>query len=133
MITVSFFFIWLAIAAVASSIVEYEGGPLWLQILIFALVSTGLIMATRPFAKRIRENNAGLVKSTKESMLGKRAIVTKEIDNSKNTGEVKLDGVFWKAKSDDDNEVLSIGSDAYVARMDGIKIVVSKTTNIINK
>jgi membrane protein implicated in regulation of membrane protease activity len=122
-VTITFFFIWIAIGAVAASLVSYYGGPLWLQMIIFAIVSVVLIIVTKPLAKKLNQNTA--LKHTKDTLIGKRCIVTKEIDNSKSKGEVKLDGVFWKAKSSQDNIVIKEGNDVYVTRLDRLKLVVT--------
>ena len=48
------------------------------------------------------------VKTNADAIIGRKAIVTEEINMTKNTGRVKLDGDDWKAVTDS-AEVLPVG------------------------
>jgi membrane protein implicated in regulation of membrane protease activity len=122
-VTITFFFIWIAIGSVAGALVSYAGGPLWLQITVFAAVSIFLIIATKPIARKLNQNIPQ--KHTKDTLIGKQCIVTKEIDNLKSKGEVKLDGVFWKAKAINDDMIIKEGIDVYVTKLEGARLVVT--------
>lgn len=125
-VTVTFFFIWIAIGAVVAIIAGYLGVIMWLQLVIFVLVSVILIIATRPLAKKLCMTNAN-IKHTKESLIGKMVVVTKDIDNLKNAGEVKVDGVFWRAKSEEDSKVYPRGTEKLcIKSVEGLKLVVGE-------
>jgi membrane protein implicated in regulation of membrane protease activity len=129
-VTITFFFIWIAIGSVAGALVSYNGGPVWVQMVIFTAVSILLIIATKPIAKKLNQNMP--LKHTKDTLIGKQCIVTKEIDNLKSKGEVKLDGVFWKVKSAEDDMIIKEGNDVYVSKLEGLKLVVT-TEKVYNE
>ena len=124
-ITITFFFIWIGIGAATAAIISFFHGPLYIQWIVFAIVSVALIVATRPLSKKLNKNVH--LKSTKETMIGKNGVITKEVDNKKGTGEIKVDGVFWKAIALDDKSVYYQGQDVYIIKLDGLRLVVSET------
>ena len=63
--------------------------PIWLQILLFFAVSLLLLFFTRPVA--VRYFNKDRVRTNVESMIGRQAIVTSEIDNLQGIGQVTDD------------------------------------------
>ena len=78
-ITLGLTTIWFAGGALAAIFVAVLHGPLWLQIVLFFLVSLLLLFFTRPVA--VKYFNKDRVRTNVESMIGKQAIVISEIDN----------------------------------------------------
>ena len=76
--------IWFAGGAAVAVIVAAFHGPVWLQILLFFAVSLLLLFFTRPIA--VRYFNRDRVRTNVESMIGRQAIVTSEIDNLQGIG-----------------------------------------------
>ena len=89
--------IWFAGGAVVAVIVAAFHGPVWLQILLFFAVSLLLLFFTRPVA--VRYFNKDRVRTNVESMIGRQAIVTSEIDNLQGIGQVTVGGQEWSARS----------------------------------
>ena len=77
--------IWFAGGAVVAVIAAALQAPIWLQILLFFAVSLLLLFFTRPVA--VRYFNKDRVRTNVESMIGRQAIVTSEIDNRKRRTE----------------------------------------------
>ena len=71
--------IWFAGGALIAAVAAVIGTPLWIQILLFAVVSLVLLYFTRPIA--VKYFNKDRVKTNAESLVGKQAIVISEIDN----------------------------------------------------
>ena len=78
--------IWFAGGAVVAVIAAALQAPIWLQILLFFAVSLLLLFFTRPVA--VRYFNKDRVRTNVESMIGRQAIVTSEIDNLQGIGQV---------------------------------------------
>lgn len=118
--TVQFISIWFAIGAIASLICAAFGAPLWVQLIVFLAVSAVLVICTRPFVKKFQKK---IVPTNADLDIGRTCVVTEEIDNDKGLGRVKLDGVFWAARSES-GEIIPEGTVVTVKKADGTKLIV---------
>lgn len=116
--------IWFAGGALVAAVVAYFGGPVWLQIMLFLIVSIVLVIFTRPIA--LKYFNKDRVKTNVESMIGRQAIVVSEIDNLQGIGQVSVGGVEWSARSVDEEEKIPVGSVVIVEEVCGVKLMVRK-------
>ena len=114
--------IWFVGGSVAALIVAAFGGPLWLQFVLFLLVSIALLIATRPLARKAREK---VVPTNADRVLRHDARVTETIDNARAAGAVYIDGKTWTARSED-GTVLAKDTMVEVVRMEGVKLFVRK-------
>lgn len=115
--------IWFAGGAILSFIIALLKGPLWLQILVFLIASIVLLIFTRPVAMKYFNKNR--IKTNVETMAGKKAIVTEQVDNLKGTGKIVTDGMEWTARSKDDT-VIEEGSVVTVLEVQGVKAIIEK-------
>lgn len=114
--------IWFATGALVAAIVSALGGELWLQITVFAVVSAGLLAALWPFTKKFLK--PALNKTNVDAVIGTEGYVTADIDNLAATGQVKLGGMEWSARSEN-GAPISKGSLVRVERIEGVKVFVS--------
>jgi len=114
--------IWFAAGSLVAMVVSLLSGPVWLQILLFALVSGGLLAGLWPFTKKFL--NPKLVKTNVDSVVGSRGYVTADIDNVHAQGQVKLSGMEWTARSAS-GEPIKAGTLVVVDRIEGVKAFVS--------
>ncbi len=114
--------IWFVIGSVAGLITAVLGGPIWLQVVVFFVVSIAALIVTRPLVKRMRKDN---VATNADRVLGGTARVTEAIDNTVPTGAVYIDGKTWSARSAD-GSVIPAGQLVRVARMEGVRLFVEK-------
>ena len=91
---------------------------------VMAVVSTILILCTRKFTRKISEKDN--VATNVYSILGKKAIVSQQIDNIKGQGQIKIDGDVWSARNDENDDVISEGDTVEILRIDGVKAMVKK-------
>lgn len=112
--------IWFVGGSAAALIAAAFDGPLWLQCVLFLLVSVALLFATRPLARRMREK---VVPTNADRVLHHAARVTETIDNAHSTGAVYIDGKTWTARSED-GTVIAKDTMAEVVRMEGVKLYV---------
>ena len=87
MITVGFLIFWLGIGALLAMIVSFFTTNIIIQTAVFVISSIILILATKPFVKRfvdVKKTNTNVF-----SIIGKKALVIKEIDPINATGSNK--------------------------------------------
>lgn len=120
--TVGLVSIWFAAGALAALIAAGAGAAIWLQITLFLVVSGIMLALLRPMMKKVILPKTTATNADRH--LGKLALVTEEINNLKETGAVKLDGVVWTARSRDD-EVIPEGTTIAVLRIEGVKVIVT--------
>ncbi|NUP75560.1 MAG: NfeD family protein [Sinomonas sp.] len=97
MVSLSFVFIMLSGGALAAFVAALLGGPAWLQGLVFALVSVGMIAFVRPVALRHMRSIED-VRTNVDRLVGSRATVMEAVDSSK--GLVKIGGDVWTARAE---------------------------------
>ncbi|MBQ2061217.1 MAG: helix-turn-helix domain-containing protein [Oscillospiraceae bacterium] len=112
--------IWFVIGSVAALITAALGGPVWLQVVLFFVVSIAALIVTRPLVKRMKKDT---VATNADRVLGSTARVTEVIDNTVPTGAVYIDGKTWSARSADES-VIPTGALVRVVRMEGVRLFV---------
>ena len=118
-VTVNLTTIWFGFGALVAMVTAALGGPTNLQIILFVAITLILLIFTRPLAvKYIKKTSTNI-----DTLIGKQAIVTEKIDNLAGTGQVKIDGNLWTARSEggfiiNEREVVDIVS------ISGVKLIV---------
>lgn len=123
-ITMGLTTIWFAGGALIAAIGAALGAPIWLQIVLFVLVSLVLLYFTRPIA--VKYFNKDRVKTNAESLVGKQAIVISEIDNLQGIGQVTVSGQEWTARTVDEGITLPVGSVVIIRAISGVKLMVEE-------
>ena len=122
-VTVGLASIWFVVGSVAGLIAAICGGPVWLQIALFFVVSIVALSATRPLVTKLMKKD---IKPTNaDRVLGGSARVTERIDNDVPTGAVYIDGKTWSARSST-GEIIEPDAMVRVIRMEGVKLYVEK-------
>ena len=120
-ITVGLTFIWFAVGAMGGLLVAVLGGAVWLQIVVFLLLSALTLILVRPAAAKLL--TPGISPTNADRVLSQIALVTEEIDNIAETGQVKLFGQTWTARSEN-GEVIPAQSRVRILRIEGVKVFV---------
>lgn len=120
--TVGLVCIWFAVGALAALIAALLGAEIWLQIVLFLVVSAVALYFTRPLAKKYI--NAKVEPTNADMVIGKECRVTEAIDNIAGTGAVYVDGKTWTARSESD-EVIPEGTLVTAKRIEGVKLIVA--------
>lgn len=116
--------IWFAGGALAACIAALLHANLMVQVLLFLTVSVLLLVFTRPAAMRYLNKNR--TKTNAESLVGKDAVVTQEIDNLKAQGQVQVNGLEWTARSTGDYEIIEKNTIVVIEKIDGVKLMVRR-------
>ena len=114
--------LWFAAGSLTALAVFYLHGPLWLQITAFLAVSCALLAALWPLTKKYL--NPGHTATNVDSVIGSVGLVTAAIDNITATGQVKLGGMEWTARSTS-GDPIAAGVMVRVDRIEGVKVFVS--------
>ncbi|QGU07438.1 hypothetical protein COCCU_07525 [Corynebacterium occultum] len=109
--------------ALAAAGVSLLGAPLWGATLTFALMSIGLMFFLRPALKRHFHSPLMLDTSTR-ALVGNQAEVLELVDG--HSGQVRLDGSIWSARSMDPSHSFAVGERVTVISIDGATAVVWK-------
>lgn len=122
-ITVGLTFIWFAVGALGALLVSVLGVSIMVQIAVFLLLSTLSLILVRPAAARLLK--PGISPTNTDRILGQTALVTQTIDNLAQTGQVKLSGQVWTARSEN-GQVIQEKTRVRILRIEGVKVVVSE-------
>ena len=120
--TVGFFIFWFGIGALFALLVSFITNNLFIQITVFLISSSLLVILTKPLMKKFTKNEKTLPTNF-FSLTGKQGIVTKKIDSDNSTGQVKVKGELWSAISDEDIEK---DAKVKILEVDGVKLKVEK-------
>lgn len=121
-ITVGLTSVWFAVGSLGALLCALVGGGIWVQIIVF-LVLSGLSLAlVRPLAKKFL--TPGYSATNADRVIGQEAVVTQTIDNLRGQGQVNITGQTWTARSQDDT-VIPEGALVRVLRIEGVKVFVA--------
>lgn len=120
--TVSLVSSWFSVGALAAMIAALCGAEIWLQAVLFMVISVVLLACFRPmFRKFIKPR---LVKTNVDAITEKTGIVLEKIDNIQSVGRVKIDGMEWSARSTE-NVTIAEGTVVRIDRVEGVKVFVT--------
>ena len=132
-ITMGLTTIWFAGGALVATLAAAVHAPLWVQIVLFLVVSALLLFFTRPVA--VKYFNKDRVRTNVESLIGQQAIVISEINNLQGnmaighvrystTGESKLEN-SQPFVTDFDEAAIPVGCVVIIERVSGVKLIVT--------
>ena len=123
-VTVGLTTIWFAGGALVAAVASFAGAGLVLQLLLFFAVSLVLLIFTRPAA--VRFMNKDLEKTNVNSLIGKKAVVTQEIDNLAQKGQVRINDIDWMARAVSDGERIAENAIVRIKEVNGVRLIVEK-------
>ena len=110
-----------ALGALGAAVAAGLGGPIWLALLVFAVVSTAMLFLVRP--PLVERLHAGPTLQTgHQNLVGRDALVIEPVDSR--SGRVKLASEVWSARTDG-GESFDTGAEVHVIRIDGATAVVT--------
>ncbi len=120
-ITVGFLVFWLGIGALIAMLVSFFTSNIIVQMSVFVISSGLLIFATRPLVNKISKKD--VVPTNVYSLIGKKAVVTEDIDWVTGKGQIKFEGEIWSAKSKEQINIPA-GSEVEIVSIEGVKAFV---------
>ena len=113
-------------------VVSFFTSNIIIQMAVFVISSGIFILATKPLINKITKKD--VVPTNVYSIIGKPAIVIEDINWETGTGQIKVEGEVWSAKTND-SIIIPKGSEVEIESIDGVKafvkpIKIASPTNI---
>ena len=121
--TVGFLVFWLGIGALLAMLTTFLTQSIVIQTIVFVVSSSILIPLTKPLADKLT-NKKNSISTNAYSLIGQHGIVTIDINPIEATGQVKVNGEIWSAKTEH-NINIQAGTEIAVSKIDGVKLVVT--------
>ena len=122
-LTADLLVIWFFPAALISLILSFFPVPPLVQVIVFLALGLILVFATRPLCRRWLRNKGE--KTNADALIGRCAIVTEEINNLLEQGEVRVGGLCWSARSAG-GDTIAVGEQVEILEIKGVKLIVKK-------
>ena len=122
MATVGFLVFWFSIGALLALITSLFTDNIIIQTTVFVISSSVLIFFTRPFVNKFAKSE-NKKETNAFSIIGKTAIVTEEINHLLGTGQIKIEGEVWSAKTIT-SSVVPVDSQVEITAIEGVKAVI---------
>ena len=125
--TVGLVAIWFGIGALVAMVFAAFGAQLWLQIVVFLVVSIIMLIFTKPAAQRFLK---GKGESTNyDKIIGKTGYVLETIDNNLAVGQIKVLGQVWTARNVVEDISIPKDQKVKVVSISGVKAIVEVEDN----
>lgn len=116
--------VWFAGGALLAFVLALLDVGLPVQIIVFLLVSTVLLVLTRPLA--VKFFNRDRERTNVDSLIGQKAVVIEKIDSIHGTGRAEINGLEWAAKPVDLDTIIEVGEVVVIDAIQGVKLIVRK-------
>lgn len=116
-----FVLLMLGAGALSAAGVDALGAPIWLDVVVFGVVSMALVSLARPKLRRRLQGASGS-RTNVERLVGDKAVVLATVDA--HGGQVKLAGEVWTARAYDEHQVLQPGASVTVMEIAGATALV---------
>ena len=126
-LSVSMTSLWFAFGGLISLILSAIGVDVVWQVCVFSVVSLACLLSLRKVALKFLYKNKEL-KTNTDAFVGKHYILLSEI-NENQLGTIKIDGVFWSCKGEDDTKTILAGEKVEIVKISGNKLVVKEIEN----
>lgn len=115
---------WFAIGSIFSFFSSFFTKNFSDQVFVFLIFSfIGAIFINRYL---IKVSKFKKIATNSDSLIGKSCLVTKEINNFLNEGEVRVDKNIWSALCNDENVIIKEGAKVKILGIRGVKVIVEE-------
>lgn len=116
--------IWFAVGSVGAMIAAALGFGRFVQISVCLVLSIILLILLRPVTRNILRPRRD--RTNADRILGQKAVVIQTIDDRNGTGQIRLMGQVWTARSVRNEEIISKGENVIVRQISGVKAIVER-------
>lgn len=125
-LTVGLATIWFAAGAVVALILSFINVPVPVQVVVFLVVSIGLLVSTRKiFVEKLK---AGAEKTNVDAVIGAKAVVISPILPYE-VGQVKVGGQVWSAIGKNPEDTFEKDQLVKITSVEGVKVIVTHVKN----
>ena len=115
--------IWFVVGAIAALIASFFNVPFIAQVIIFVAVTILALVITRPLVKKYIHPKKE--RTNADKVIDQIGIVVEDIDNINATGQVKVEGKIWTARSID-NSLIPSDKEVVIVKIEGVKLLVKE-------
>lgn len=123
-LTINLSTVWFIIGSVFAFFSSFFTRNLNYQIIVFIVFTIISIILTKRFLTKV--SNFKKINTNVDSIIGRICLVTKDINNLLNQGEIVIDKNIWSALSKDDNVVIKEGTKVKICDIKGVKVIVEE-------
>ena len=120
--------IWFAGGAFVALLAHLLGLNMYVQIIVFIVVSAILMTFTRPWA--LKYFKPRLVRTNYETVVGENVCLTETVDNIKGTGTAVYKGQEWTARAYEAGKVFEAGTIVAVKEIRGVTLYVVESSQM---
>ncbi len=124
MVSTAFVALYVSVGAGAALIAAVAGGGVPMQVAAFAVVGLTALVLTRPIIMRKLQQES--IPSNVHWLVGKRGIVTIEIDPDAGAGQIRVGTEFWTAASPEGNGSIPVSAKVEVMAVEGVTALVQR-------
>lgn len=121
--------LWFAFGSIVTMACTSFTNSTFLQFSIFLSSSLAFIIALKPITKKYIHTEK--VATNVDRIISMIGIVLEDVDW--NSGEVKVDGKIWSARTDSPDILLKKGTKVEILKIQGVKLIVREEREIKNK
>ena len=121
--TEGFLIFWLGLGSLLAMVTSFLTDSILIQTIVFVISSIALIFLTKPLVNKYMKNTK-TIPTNSNALIGKTGIVTVKIDPLEATGQVKVNGEIWSAKTEG-NTILEEHTKVKILKIDGVKLLVA--------
>ncbi len=119
-----FFITCFAIGALGAMLVSFTGCPLWVDVVVWAIVSVLSLCFVRPVLTKYLHHPSHKRKSNADALIGRHGVVTEKI-NPHGYGYVRIDGDEWRSVTLD-GSAIEAGTNVEVVARESIILTVKQ-------
>ena len=123
-LTINLSTVWFIIGSVFAFFSSFFTRNLNYQIIVFIVFTIISIILTKRFLTKV--SNFKKINTNVDSIIGRTCLVTKDINNLSNQGEIVIDKNIWSALSKDDNVIIREGTKVKICDIKGVKVIVEE-------
>lgn len=123
-LTINLSTVWFIIGSVFAFFSSFFTRNLNYQIIVFIVCTIISIILTKRFLTKV--SNFKKINTNVDSIIGRTCLVTKDINNLLNQGEIVIDKNIWSALSKDDNVIIREGTKVKICDIKGVKVIVEE-------
>lgn len=119
-----FFLLMIGGGAAAAAVAASFGAALWLQLVVFGVVSLLLVLGVRPWAKAVLLRAQPEISDGAAAYLGTVGVVTQTVDT--HGGRIQVGSEEWSALAQLPYEVYAVGTKVIIVEIRGAHAVVAQ-------
>lgn len=115
--------LWFAVGALFALFAALAGLSFMVQVIVFIVSSGVLLYFTRPIARNYLKLKSE--RTNADRVLGETGIIIEKINVENGTGQVKVLGQVWSARSFD-NQDIPVDTKVEIKEISGVKLIVKR-------